>query len=252
MIVYCDGSSFPDGPADLFYARVCCLWETYRSTGLAEFWIQRTKGRTAAWLCRLEQTLSVAVAESADKDELLDFISFLGAPSLFCPPGLKPRGYEMALEGEVLRCLKSFGGVPLCDMPVEVEGNPSGGRLYALLSQCQSNTLILPDRDGFLSDYARCIRLGTGRAKLLRFNGQDAAVAITTAETPGLSVLGGLAVLPQQREKGLATAVLARLTRELLGEGKQVFLATSGSDLVQFYTARDFSPCGGWRLYRRE
>ena len=247
MITHWDGSAFPDGPADLFYARIRCLWECYRDTRLADFWVQRAQGKTIAWLCRMEDTVTVCGLPWAEWEELEEFVSFLSPREVFCPPKMEPCASMLAAQGVVLHRAKSYGPFTACQ-DVEVVKNPPAGRVYDLLYQCQSDTLILPDRDGFLADNARRARLGMGRSWLLRADGLDFASAMTTAEAPGLAVLGGVAVLPQYREKGLATALVTALTQELLQEGREVFLATSGDRLTRFYQARGFALCGRWRL----
>ena len=251
MITHWDEPVFPDGPADLFYARIRCLWECYRDTCLADFWIQRMQGKTTAWLCRMEGTVTVCGVPPADWAELAGFVSFLGPREVFGPPEMELCASTLAAQGVLLRCARLYPSPAACP-DMEMVKNPSAGRVYDLLSQCRSDTLTLPDRDGFLSDYARRIRRGVGRSRLVRVDGADVASAMTTAQAPGLAVLGGIAVLPQQRERGLATALIASMTQELLQEGRQVLLATSGDRLTRFYKARGFAICGGWRRYRLE
>ena len=251
MILYWNQTEFPDGPADLFYARVRCLWETYGPGRIAEFWVQRTQREVTAWLCRSEDCLSVAATDAADWEELAEFAAFSGASMVFAPPQLALLGASKASGGSVLAWPGGKGVGAACSNPaVSVLTNPPGERLYALLAQCQSSSLQIPGRDGFLSDYARRTRLGTGRAKLLCFGGEDAAAIMTTAEAPGLAVVGGVAVVPKARGRGMATAALGMLIEELCRESRSVLLAASTDELVRFYESRGLVRCGEWRLWR--
>lgn len=252
MILYWDQTNFPDGPADLFYARVRCLWETYGPGLIAEFWVQRTPQReVTAWLCRSENCLSVAATAAADWEELADFAAFSGASMVFAPPQLAPLGASEAEGGNILAWSgENVVGVARPAATVSVLTNPPGERLYALLAQCQSSSLQVPGRDGFLSDYARRTRLGTGRAKLLRLGGVDAAAVMTTAEAPDLAVVGGVAVVPRARGRGMATAALGMLVEELCRESRSILLAASTDELACFYESRGLVRCGEWRLWR--
>ena len=170
MITHWDEPVFPDGPADLFYARIRCLWECYRDTCLADFWIQRMQGKTTAWLCRMEETVTVCGVPPADWAELAGFVSFLGPREVFGPPEMELCASTLAAQGVLLRCARLYPSPAACP-DMEMVKNPSAGRVYDLLSQCRSDTLTLPDRDGFLSDYARRIRRGVGRSRLVRVDG---------------------------------------------------------------------------------
>lgn len=251
MILYWDRTEFPDGPADLFYARVRCLWETYGPGRIAEFWVQRTQREVTAWLCRSEDCLSVAATDAADWEELAEFAAFSGASVVFAPSRLALCGALEAGGGSVLAWPGgNVVGTAHPDTAISVMTNPPGERLYALLAQCQSSSLQMPGRDGFLSDYARRTRLGTGRAKLMRFGDEDAAAIMTTAEAPGLAVVGGVAVVPKARGRGLATTALGMLVEELCRDGRNVLLAAGTDELVRFYESRGLVRCGQWRLWR--
>ena len=247
MIRFVDQDPFPDGPDDLFYARIRCLWETYgRLPGLADFWVQESDDGVTAWLCRMDGGVTLSLLPQADQEELDEFVWFLAPASLFCAPEYHIAGWNGTKRGTVLQ----YSGSDTCldTAKLDLVTNPPGERVYSLLSQCRNDAVELPARDGFLSDYARRIRLGTGRAKLLRCQGEDAAVAMTTAESPRLSVVGGVATLPAFRGRGAASLLLDRLTRELLGEHRRVLLAAGGKDRATFYQKRGFDPCGGWTL----
>lgn len=251
MILYWNQTEFPDGPADLFYARVRCLWETYGPGCIAEFWVQRTQQEVAAWLCRSEGCLSVAATDAADWEELAEFAAFSGASMVFAPSRLAPFRASKAGGGSILAWPDGKVVDAACsNLAVSVLTNPPGERLYALLAQCQSSSLQIPGRDGFLSDYARRVRLGTGRAKMLRFGGEDAAAIMTTAEAPGLAVVGGVSVVPRARGRGMATAALGMLVEELCRESRSILLAAGTDELVHFYKSRGLVRCGDWRLWR--
>ncbi len=242
MISYWNEPFFPEGPPDWFYTRIRCYFDTYGAGKIAEFWIQTQEGETTAWIGRWEDSVTVSARPHADFEELAEFVSFLGGKNVIGPPELcLPDGF-LRQQGESLRYV---GGASVASSE-EILENPSGDRLYRLLSACQSDSLLLPSRDGFLSDYARRVRLGTGRAKLLCRDGVDVALAMTTAEAPDSALLGGVACLPSYRGQGLATVVLTHLAEELARENKQVFLAAGTAELAEFYKRRGFVGDGVW------
>lgn len=251
MILYWDRSFFPDGPADLFFARVRCLWETYGPSRLAEFWVQKIDDEMTAWLCRSEGCLTLSATASADWEELAEFVLFSGATVVYGSPQLVLPEEYTAKTGEILRWSdKGERSFSPHGLSFDVVTDPPGGRLYSLLAQCQSNSLVLPSRDGFLSDYTRRVRLGTGRAKLLCVDGEDVSAIMTTAEAPGLAVIGGVSVLPKHRGRGFAATALALMTDDLSRQGRRIFLAAGRPNLADYYQRCGFVCFGEWNQWQ--
>lgn len=79
--------------------------------------------------------------------------------------------------------------------------------------------------DSLLKQYTERMEENFGRNYLLR-SGDDNAIAChaaTYAETPKLAVIGGVITSPDFRGKGVSKGVLAKLCKDLLDEGKDVF-----------------------------
>ena len=248
MIRYLDQGIFPDGPADALYVRARCLWELHAPLGLADGWVQADRdSRATGWLCRLQDRLTVACLPCANQDELASFVSFLGVEEVLAPTWVD-------LPGRIV----SYGGMfkPPVETAAQIdrrlwEETTPAGEIHAFLSLCESDSLHLPGRDGFVADVALRRRLRRCHTLAMRQNGELTAVALTTAEAAGSALIGGLAVRPDQRGQGLGRRLLNALTLCLQSDGSRVFLLAADS-LRPYYAALGWIPDGEWQIRKKD
>ncbi len=93
-------------------------------------------------------------------------------------------------------------------------------------------------------------RLSHLRTHLAELDGEVVAAAATTAETPTAAMIGGVWAAPHARGRGLSTAVVAALARELLRERRRpyLFYLDDNAPAARVYAKIGFRIIGGWRI----
>jgi uncharacterized protein len=93
-------------------------------------------------------------------------------------------------------------------------------------------------------------RLTHLRTHLAELDGTVVAAAATTAETPAAAMIGGVWTAPPLRGRGLSTAVVASLARELLRERRRpyLFYLADNAPAARVYAKIGFRITGGWRV----
>lgn len=92
------------------------------------------------------------------------------------------------------------------------------------------------------------ITQGAGRVYFIEVDGQIAATAQTTAEYSAAAMIVGVATAPQYRRRGMATACLYRLCRDLLSEGKSLCLFYENPDAGSLYHRLGFEDIRFWQM----
>lgn len=93
-------------------------------------------------------------------------------------------------------------------------------------------------------------RITTLRTYLAQANGQALAAASTSAETRAAAMVGGVWTAPDWRGQGLSTAVVAALSRDLLGEGRvpYLFYRVDNAPAEHVYMRLGYRVIGGWTV----
>ena len=92
---------------------------------------------------------------------------------------------------------------------------------------------------------------GYSRNYIIRKDNQIAAHAGTGAEINNVAVMSYVVTNKKFRRKGLATKVCATLCRELLDEGKEIYLINYSNESTNLYDKLGFEVCSDWgKLYR--
>ena len=88
------------------------------------------------------------------------------------------------------------------------------------------------------------------RTHVARSGRRMLAAASTTAETPSAAMIGGVWTDPAWRDRGLGTAVVAALARELLAEGREpyLFYLVDNAPAARVYAKIGFRPVGPWTV----
>ncbi|MGM0903192.1 MAG: GNAT family N-acetyltransferase [Bacillota bacterium] len=106
-----------------------------------------------------------------------------------------------------------------------------------------------------VSDTARDILVqsmesNTGRTYFLEENGSLTACASTTAENSVSAMIVGVCTSKKHRQKGLATAVLQKLIKDVLDENKILCLFYDNPAAGRIYKRLGFQDIGKWTMYR--
>jgi len=211
----------------------CRIQSTATAYGLdepfAQFW---TQGETAA-LCKLDDVITLDVSDSADFEELKDFIRMTGAKQLLCGTGSAERlGLPVAFKGEIMVYHNRIK-----PDPQEVfEWNPSLREIYALLCECATDTFVPPEFEPFYMDLSHRIRHNAAAAVGIRKAETLVSCAICVAQTADQAIISAVATRPELQGKGLGRAALSALFSQLKQENIYIFRAHNENE--RFY--RDF------------
>ena len=127
--------------------------------------------------------------------------------------------------------------------PPSIETGPLTPReMYPLLIAAFGERA--PAFEGWYLDVSHRLRHGGCRLWGVRCDGVPVAGAMTVAEASGGAVIGGLATVPDYRNRGYAGACVAALCEALLSERKTVLTAPDTPSLEQWYIQRGFVPAG--------
>lgn len=89
---------------------------------------------------------------------------------------------------------------------------------------------------------AEKLRTGRGRGVVIRENGEIISVAQSDFEMRGSALIVGVATKQGYKNKGLATQCLESLCKELMKEGKKLFLQYDNKDAGRIYERLGFVP----------
>ena len=84
----------------------------------------------------------------------------------------------------------------------------------------------------------------------VRVDGKIVSIARSTAECPGLAMLVGVATLESFRSLGYARQTVAKLTADLLAEGKEPCLFYENPVAARIYESLGYERVGQWRVVR--
>jgi uncharacterized protein len=94
------------------------------------------------------------------------------------------------------------------------------------------------------------LKTGTGRTYYLEQDGQMVASASTAAENSMSAMIVGVCTHKNYRRKGLATAVMQKLFKDVMDEGKLICLFYDNPEAGRIYKRLGFVDIGMWTMYR--
>jgi uncharacterized protein len=90
----------------------------------------------------------------------------------------------------------------------------------------------------------------TARSYFTEENGQITACVSTTAENSISAMIVGVCTRKEYRRKGLATAIMQKLFKDVLNEGKVLCLFYDNPEAGRIYKRLGFKDIGKWTMYR--
>lgn len=174
----------------------------------------------------------------ADDEELSGMLGFGGIDSLKTD-GMVPFGWhaEETLRIMVLREIPAAralpGGAAFCEEP----------SMRQVMDLLQHEGLLGTAADNFYSEACTKRSRGLARVWTVNIGGMPAATAGAYAVTPREAYLSAVLTLPEHREQGLASALVAHAAAELAQSGRRVSLLCREA-LVPFYARIGFETVG--------
>lgn len=177
--------------------------------------------------------------------------------------------------------IKSYTNEPLLSGKADIvekfegiEGIHLGRKQKTFFAECQSGDQLgktdLPVKQASISDVDRIIQLRssidefvvneksrdmlvqametkTGRTYYIEEDGKLIACASTTAENTFSAMIVGVCTSPMHRQKGLATAVMQKLIKDVLDEGRILCLFYDNPAAGRIYKRLGFRDIGKWK-----
>lgn len=94
------------------------------------------------------------------------------------------------------------------------------------------------------------MQTNTARSYFTEDNGQMTACISTTAENSISAMIVGVCTRKEYRRKGLATAIMQKLFKDVLNEGKVLCLFYDNPEAGRIYKRLGFKDIGKWTMYR--
>ncbi|WP_079509255.1 GNAT family N-acetyltransferase [Mesobacillus jeotgali] len=98
--------------------------------------------------------------------------------------------------------------------------------------------------------FLQSLKSGTGRTYFIERDGIVAASASTAAENSMSAMIVGVCTHKEYRRKGLATAVMQKLFKDVMAEGKLLCLFYDNPEAGRIYKRLGFTDIGQWTMYR--
>lgn len=221
----------------------------------AEYWIQFVQGEATAALARLDSAVTVWCRADGDCEELCSFLSMLPGISSVLYAGEKTSlGLHWPIcQGDILSYAgKESGGSAIAARALQPD---EAGQCFSLLRDLGEPGIYVNGRDGAAyTDFSYRLRHGLIRALgVYEKQGENRrlnACVMTTAESGGMAVIGGVATRPECRGKGLASGLVILLAEELNAEAKRVCLLAQ-RQMTLFYRRLGFEPWGLWNEFKK-
>lgn len=224
------------GSGSPFFARILSAARMYGGFPFLEIWRQTGQdGAPQALVSRMDGVINVDVCGMQDGEELREFLRMLGGTFWMDNRWAGLLG-EPVCTGVILRREHVPSPVPDTFLPHPMQ-------VHALLCECRGEGVEPPPPEAFYLDLSHRLRHGGAHLAGISEGESLLACAMTVAETPQLAMLGGVAVHPQARGRGLGKEVVRRLLAQLPQPEICLF---ARRELRGFYAALGFVPDGEW------
>lgn len=222
-------------PHDLFSTRICATLISYGNQPFIQNWVQEIDSKIVAYLQLIDQTLTVSATDSADVDEIKEFIPMTGAKQVFCDASL---GRKLGFVSSGCVMVKKHSRKQIKSYIKQIVAPD-----YKMLYNQLCTFFPMPPFEDFYLDFSHRVRHGTARVLAT----QDyKAIAMTGWETEYSAVISAVAVSPESRGKGLGIAAVNALCDVL--KDKKIYLYCEPKTTA-FYEKSGFVVCGEFSLH---
>lgn len=251
MIVLCDESNINEinniQENTPFATRIKSLVDAYGfNCNFFNVWLQYSDNKEViSVVSRLEGAVILYNTDKSNFNEIKDFLDVIGYSSL-----LADNRYTACFDsitfktGSIMKLKKSINSIS-----EYIDKSVSLRQVYSIMEKCKSDTFSVPQFEPFYLDMSHRIRHNTARCYAITENSKYIACAMTTAETKKSAVVGGVAVLPEYRQKGYGKIIMKSLCFDLQSSSKEVYIYRNINENKEFYSYLGFEQWGEWAEY---
>lgn len=247
MIKLCDNFNVSDYKSESFY---CAILTKIYSLSLMNgnlntllYKIYDSDDNVKGFILSSNRELNVCADELFDKEEITEFLSFVGYKSVLSNINLplndkKSCGYIMKHTG--IDCGKSNAQIISCE---EIKD------IYPLLTDCFE---IKSDFSEWFCDISHKVRHGFADISAVKVNDKFISCAISMYKTPFSCIINGVCVNKNFRSNGYGrsslNALVYRMTQENIND---IFVFCEEGKTEMFYEKQGFEKAGRWYEYVR-
>lgn len=226
-----------------FGIRMAAALQSYGTQcSFADFWLVLDECAIVGAISKLDS--DVTVCAEGGFEEISAFIGTVGYSTLMGERALiSALGFErFSSEGAIMQYMGGRADAPV----LGVGKSPSVMEACKILRQCEGESIKTGDFDRFYTDLSLRVRRGTAVCYELYGKG----VAIASAVTDSGAIIGGVAVMPDARKKGIGSALVRTLLSDLSGYNK-IYLLRLNNENESFYKGLSFDNVGSWASISR-
>lgn len=216
-----------------------------------DFWIQRDENNKAVCaFCRYYSTLIIC-GDSHNKAEIEDFVSMLSLSNILCDSKLN-LNFDMNLSiGETMACTKLSEGEYSSEYKISKLSSDMSNlkAVYSVLAS-ENNNSSLPDFESYFLDISHKIRHGVSTVYAIYDSiGNIISTAAVLAVSKTSAVIGCVATVTEERNKGLATAIVRYAAAKELHKNRTVYLHRE--KYISIYEKIGFETVGYWNEFSK-
>lgn len=214
----------------------------------AQFWVQENGGEITAAVARVYGTAVLSASDSADFEELGEFLKMIGFYTLSLDQSVCERlGLTPSRTGNIVR----FNGLPKPLAGVaRLPRFPDLREAFELL--VRSGFDRLGEKNEWIADVSRRMNRGVSQWSIIEQGELTVACACALFITDSAAFLGCVAADETLRSRGLGSEAVLTVADKYKREGKRVELFCKDGSIVDFYKKSGFSPVGRWAEYDNE
>lgn len=226
------------GKKDIFSVKIFSLLSAY-GTGypFIRFYAQKINGCITAVMCVLDNDITLSyIDESADKEEIREFVNVIGFSTLLCDSCFHLNGqYETGI------IMSSSKKPELSCNYTYVDEYPYLFDLFNFVDYADV------DFESWYVDISHRIRHGCAKAVTLNFDDEIISSAIFSSIYNNDAILTSVQTKPEFRKSGYASALVSAMCCDVAGT---VYLMRESNKNESFYKRLLFENTGGWRIYK--
>lgn len=222
---------------DIYSVRILALLKSYGlKYHFASFYRQVIDGKTAAIMSRLDNDITLALADGFDTDELVRFFCITGYTSILCSSEFQfGSRYEegIVMSSSVKRETQMPGAV--------VDEYPKLMDLYNFVDYEGQ------DFKAWYVDISHRVRHGTAKAYTLCIGENIISSGILSTVLDGHAVLTAVRTADEFRRMGYGSSLVNYICSDVTGT---VYIMRDTNLNEEFYTKLGFRNIGKWRIYK--
>ena len=222
---------------DIYSVRILALAKSYGfQYNFCTFYRQVEDDRVTALLSRLDNNVTLALAEDYDREELVRFLCITGYSSILTDASfeLNPRFQEGEVMASSLKREGTAGDAELDEYP----------KLMDLFNFVDYGS---QDFNAWYVDISHRIRHGTAKAYTLNKDNEVIASGILSSVYDNKAILTAVRTREDKRRSGYGTELVRAICSDVSDE---VYIMREDGKNEEFYRQLGFQPVGKWRIYQ--